>query len=123
MSRIRFSYDIVDRGIILRLLEDKAFRSAVPIAVEQWANRTSDLGFSATARILALLEDTESPVDFRAGGIFVDHRTIAGLTEPQALSLELPPATRLILQVETQNLITDTQFRIAGRWIGEGNQT
>jgi hypothetical protein len=87
MSRVRFSYDVVDGGILLRLLEDKTFRSASPIAIEQWANRTSDLGLSATARILARLDDIESPVKAMAGGVFVDHNFIAELTEPQALSL------------------------------------
>jgi hypothetical protein len=122
MSRARFSYDVVDGGILFHLLEDRTFRSASPIAIEQWAHRTSDLGLSATARILALLDNIESPVKAMAGGVFVDHNSIAGLTEPQALSLGLPPATRLILQVETQNLITDTNFGIIGRWIGEGNR-
>jgi hypothetical protein len=112
MSRVRFSYDVVDGGILLRLLEEKAFRGASPIAIEQWASHTSDLGFSATARILALLDDIERPVKAMASGIFVDHNSIAGLTEPQAL----------ILQVDTQNLITDTTFGIIARWIGEGNR-
>ncbi|UPK02824.1 SNF2-related protein [Bradyrhizobium sp. 170] len=122
MARMQFSYDIVDGGIFLRLLENRAFRSAAPIAVDDWATRTSDLGFSAIARLLALVENAENTVDPRADGLFVDHHSLAGLTEPQALSLGLVPATKLLLQVETQNLITDPNFRIVGRWIGEGNR-
>lgn len=122
MSRIKFSYEAVDGGIVLRLLESRTLRSDAPIAVEEWVKRTSDLGLSAVARVLALSEDSESSVEPKAGGIFIDHHTIAELTEPQALSLSLPPATRLTLQIETQNLITDTDFRIIGRWIGEANR-
>jgi superfamily II DNA or RNA helicase len=81
-----------------------------------------DQAFAGVSHLLALLDDVDSSVDRRGDGIFVDHATVASLTEPQALGLGLPPSVRIALQVETQNLITDPNFRVIGRWLGVGNR-
>src|SRR6266511_1861104 len=122
MARLLFDWVSKSDGATLRLMEKSWLHRAEPVSVEDWADRISDSTFSGISRILALLDDLDSPVERSDGGLFLDHPTIASLTEPQALGLGLPPSVRVALQVETKNLITDPDFRILGRWVGEANR-
>jgi hypothetical protein len=122
MGTTYFENDFRPDGVILRLLEKSLLSSPRPVPVSSWPERTGDASFSGVARMLTLLDEADSPVEESNGGLFVDHRTIAGLTEPQALGIGLPPSVRFGLQIETKNLITDRDFRITARWIGLANQ-
>jgi hypothetical protein len=122
MARRFFTYEIDSSGAVLRLLEKPLIGSAKPVPIDEWAVRLGDEAFSGVSRVLALLEDDASAVEPKDGGIFLDHPTIASLSEPQALGLAFPPAMRVALQVSTKNLITDPDFQIVGRWIGEANR-
>jgi len=121
MSRLWFEHERGIDGAVLRLKESSLFSGARSVPAEGWAERLGDQAFSGVSKILALLDDTDSQVSCSGDGIFVDHRTLASLSEPQALGLGLPPSVRAALQVDTKNLITDSDFRIVGRWIGEAN--
>jgi superfamily II DNA or RNA helicase len=83
----------------------------------------SDQAFSGLSRILALADDDESPVERRAEAVFIDDATVASLSEPQALGLGLPPSVRFVLQINTENLITDPDFKISYRWVDEANRS
>jgi hypothetical protein len=122
MARAYFDHKIGPQGALLRLIEKSwAGRSQI-VPVDDWATRMADQAFTGISRLLALLDDVDSSVERRDDGILVDHATVASLTEPQALGLGLPPSVRVALQVETQNLITDKNFRVIGRWMGMGNR-
>ena len=97
--------------------------SATPMPVAVWADRMADQVFYGIPRILALVDDVESAVEYREDSLFIDHKTIASLSEPQALGLGLPPSVRFALQVNTKNLITDRDFAVLGRWVDEANRS
>lgn len=122
MKRLFFEYEITSQGAILRLMHKPILRRPQAVPVDRWAEQVAEQAFSGVSRVLALLEDTESAVERTNDGLFLDHATIAALTEPQALGLGLPPATPFFLQVETENLITDPDFRVIARWIGDANR-
>src|SRR3954470_3298673 len=107
--RAYFENDRNTQGIILRLLEKPWLGRARPVPVDNWAERMADQAFAGVSRILALLDDIDSTVERRDEGLFVDHATIASLTEPQALGLGLPPSVQIALQVEAKGLITEPQ--------------
>ncbi len=123
MARIRFTHERSSDGIILRLMEKRWNSLAAPIPVAGWADRMADQAFSGISRILALADDADSGVEDREDGLFIDHRTVASLSEPQAAGLGLPPSVRFALQVNTKNLITDHDFGIVGRWVDEANRS
>ena len=123
MARIFFSYESNDDGITLRLMEKRWHGRTEPVPVAAWVDRMADQAFSGISRILALADDVDSAVEYKEDGLFVDHTTIASLSEPQALGLGLPPSVRFVLQVNTKSLITDPDFRISGRWIDEANRS
>jgi superfamily II DNA or RNA helicase len=122
MARILFTHEGSSGGTILRLMETRWHSAAAPIPVAAWADRIADQAFSGISRILALADDVDSAVALRDDGLFIDHRAIASLSEPQALGLGLPPSVRFALQVNTRNLITDHDFGIFGRWVDEANR-
>jgi SNF2 family DNA or RNA helicase len=123
MARILFTHEPTPDGAILRLMEKRWPFPATPIPVAAWADRMADQAFSGISRILALVDDVESAVEHKEDGLFIDHKTVASLSEPQALGLGLPPSVRFALQVNTKNLITDHDFRISGRWVDEANRS
>jgi hypothetical protein len=123
MARVFFDHDATAGGIALRLMEKPWVGAAQSFPVEDWADRMAGQLFSGVSRILALLDDVDSSVERKDDALFIDHRTIASLTEPQALGLGLPPSVRFALQVETKNLITDPEFRVFARWVGEANRS
>src|SRR4051812_17497478 len=117
-----FEREVNTEGVILRLIEKPWLGRTKSLPVESWAERMADQAFSGVSRVLALLEDDKSTAERRDDGVFLDHVTIASLTEPQALALGLPPSVKVALQIETKNLITEPEFRIVHRWIGLGNR-
>jgi hypothetical protein len=122
MARVFFDYEPNDNGVVLRLF-DKPWVGKVRVVLPlDWADHMADSAFAGASRILALLDDADSPVKTEDDGVFIDHATLASLNEPQALGLGLPPSVRFPFQVDTKNLITDPDFHIAGRWIGEANR-
>src|SRR5262249_25116953 len=122
MAQRFFTHEVSSAGAVLRLLEKPFIGSAKPVPVDEWTARLGDEAFSGVSRVLALLDEETSAVDHKDAGILLDHATIASLSEPQALGLEFPPSVRFALQVSTKNLITDADFHIVGRWIGEANR-
>ena len=122
MARTLFTHEGSSDGTILRLMEKRWHSPAAPIPVAAWADRMADQAFSGISRILALADDVDSAVAYREDSLFIDHKTIASLSEPQALGLGLPPSVRFALQVNTKNLITDPNFGIAGRWVDQANR-
>src|SRR5262249_42425164 len=122
MGRLYFEYKTDRQGAVLRLTEKPWVGRSQTVPVDEWAARMADQSFTGISHLLALLDDVDSSVDRMNDGVFVDHATVASLTEPQALGLGLPPSVRVALQVEAQNLITDTNFRVVGRWVGMGNR-
>ena len=123
MARILFNHERTTDGTILRLMEKRWHSPATPIPVAAWADRMADQAFSGISRILALADDVDSAVEHKEDGLFIDHKTVASLSEPQALGLGLPPSVRFALQVNTKNLITDHDFGISGRWVDEANRS
>src|SRR5215467_3637199 len=106
MARLSFECERTDDGVILRLIEKPWIGQSRSVPVDHWAERMADQVFSGMSKALALLDDAEHIVTRTADGLSLDYRTIASLTEPQALSLGLPPSARVALQVDTKNLIT-----------------
>jgi hypothetical protein len=123
MPRLSFNYEIDSGGATLRLIEKSWIGRTSTIPVQEWAARMADQAFSGLSRILALLDDPESPVEINGDGLFIDHATLAALTEPQAINLGLPPSVRAALQVDASGLITDPDFAVHARWIGEANRS
>ena len=123
MPRLFFDYENNSDGATLRLIEKPWIGRSSTIPVQGWAARMADQAFSGLSRILALLDDPNSPVEVNGDGLLIDHATIAALTEPQALSLGFPPSVRAALQVDVSGLITDPDFRVHARWIGEANRS
>jgi hypothetical protein len=123
MARVFFDYEPNGKGAVLRLFEKPWVGKARAVAPPDWADCMADGAFAGASRILALLDDPDSPVEMKDDGVFIDHATLASLNEPQALGLGLPPSVRFALQVDTKNLVTDPDFRITGRWIDEANRS
>ena len=122
MAHAHFSHEIDRDGITLRLKEKRLLGHTSTVPVVDWADRMSDQAFSGISRILALADSEDSGVDHKEDGLSIDHATIASLSEPQAFGLGLPPSVRATLQVNTKNLITDPDFEISSRWVGEANR-
>jgi len=123
MAGLSFDYEINAGGATLRLIEKPRIGRSSTVPVLDWAARMADRAFSGVSRILALLDDVESPVEVNGDGLFIDHTTLASLTEPQALGLGFPPSVRAALQVDAKGLITDPDFSVHARWIGEANRS
>jgi HJR/Mrr/RecB family endonuclease len=117
-----FACEKFSDGVTLRLLEKPLVGKARSVPVNDWPARMADQAFSAVSHVLALLDDEQSSVKLQDDGVFLDHRTVASLTEPQAICLGLPPSVRFALQIDTKNLVTDPNFQIIPRWIGIGNR-
>jgi hypothetical protein len=113
MGRLSFQYEIQPAGIELRLVEKRWTGRAESLPIDGWVDRMEGQSFSGLSRVLALADDVDSPVERRSEALFVDHNTVASLSEPQALGLGLPPSMRFMLQISTQNLITDNDFSVS----------
>src|SRR5262245_38280795 len=111
----------ISGGVDLRLMDKPLLRRGESIPVDAWANRMGDRAFSGISRVLGLLDQPDSPVDRTEYGLYLDHATIAALTEPQALGLGFPPSVRARVQVSSKNLITDPNFSVSSHWIDEAN--
>jgi hypothetical protein len=123
MGRLSFQYETTQGGVELRLVEKPWIGRTENLPIDTWVDHMSNQSFSGLSRILALADDVESPVERRTEALFIDHETIASLSEPQALGLGLPPSMRFVLQVSTQNLVTDADFSVSYRWIDEANRS
>lgn len=123
MGRPYFQYEITPKGIELRLVEKRWTGRLEALPTDGWIDRTENLSFSGLSRVLALADDIDSPVERRSESLFLDHSTVASLSEPQALGLGLPPSMRFVLQISTRNLITDRDFNVSYRWIDEANRS
>src|SRR5690242_18575923 len=123
MGRPYFQYEITPKGIELRLVEKRWTGRLEALPTDGWIDRTENLSFSGLSRVLALADDIDSPVERLSESLFLDHSTVASLSEPQALGLGLPPSMRFVLQISTRNLITDRDFNVSYRWIDEANRS
>jgi hypothetical protein len=123
MARAFFQYECKADGVVLHLVEKRWHGRVDTVPVAAWADRMADQAFTGISRILALADNIDSAVEQREGELFIDDATVASLTEAQALGLGLPPSIRFALQVSTKNLITDHDFGIVSRWVGEANRS
>jgi hypothetical protein len=122
VAKTFFTYEIDSAGATIQLMEKHLLQPASPVPVRKWADQADKQGFSGLSRILSLLDDPDSTTEARNDGVFIDHQTIASLTEPEGLDLGLPPSVHAALQIGTKNLIVDPAFQISAQWIGEGNR-
>jgi hypothetical protein len=122
MARVFFEPDYVPSGALLRLREKSVLAKARNIEVDKWPDRMADQAFSAVSKLFSLLDDERQSASRDDDGILISHNAIAELTEPQALGLGLPPSIRYALQIETKGLVTDADFRVVARWIGDGGR-
>jgi hypothetical protein len=122
-TSLYFEWAVVSGGVELRLIEKPLLRKADRIPVDAWADRMADRAFSGISRVLGLLDQPNSTVQRTEHGLYLDHATVATLTEPQALGLGFPPSVRARLQVNSKNLITDPDFTVSSHWVGEANRT
>src|SRR5580692_9393748 len=113
MARIFFEADYVPSGALVRLCERSLLGKTRNIHVDEWSHRMADQAFSAVSKLFSLLDDERRSAFREDDGILISHDAIAELTEPQALGLGLPPSFRHALQIETQGLVTDADFRVA----------
>jgi hypothetical protein len=95
-------------------------RQTIPF--EQWVLSAPAPSRPAVARLVQAWEDGEkSPdgvplVEPNDDGIRVNAALVAQLPEPEALSLGLPPATRLSLNLQSKGVPQLPDFEVATRW-------
>jgi SNF2 family DNA or RNA helicase len=92
------------------------------VPLDDWPGSMAERAFSGISRLLALIDLADGGAAPEGDGVRLSHEVIASLTEPQALGLGLPPSVRQALHIETRNLITDSDFRIFGRWVDDGGR-
>jgi hypothetical protein len=112
----------VPSGALIRLREKPLLGKARNIQVDEWPARMADQAFSGVSKLFALLEDERESASRYNDGILISHHAIAELSEPQALAVGLPPSVRHALQIETKGLVTDADFGVNARWIGDGGR-
>src|ERR1700730_3289477 len=108
MTQLSFTCHSDAYGATIRLMEKSWVSRARAVPVDEWPSRMANQAFAGISRLFALLDEADRSADRKDDGVFIDHATIASLTEPQALGLGFPPSVPAALQVETKNLITDT---------------
>lgn len=117
-----FEWEASSTGVKLRLIDKPLLRRANPIPVDAWADRMVDRAFAGVSRLITLLDDGDEGVERAAEELHLTHATVATLTEPQALGLGLPPSVRAVLQIDSKNHISDPNFSISYRWLGQANR-
>jgi hypothetical protein len=122
MGQLFFEPEYSSSGTMLRLRDKPLLGRARSVPIEEWPRCMAERAFSGVSKLLALLDDADGNATPELDGVRIAHHAIASLTEPQALGLGLPPSVRQALQIDTKNLLTDPDFRISGRWIGDGGR-
>jgi hypothetical protein len=122
LVRLFFEPDYLPSGALIRLREKPLLAKARSVQVDEWPARMADQAFSSVSKLFALLEDERESASRHDDGILMLHHAIAELSEPQALGLGLPPSVRHALQIETKGLVTDADFSVNARWIGDGGR-
>jgi hypothetical protein len=98
----------------------------IPISFDDWASSAPAGSVTALSRLLQAWADDEKDADGQLAVRVVDGRAVlspalvACLSEADARSLGLPPATRLTLQLASRGGLQDQKFEIAHRWVRAG---
>ncbi len=105
-----------DGGASIQLLREKTARwpqkpQLAPVATIEWATSTM-----AAAAIPLLDLAARGDANDEGQSVVLSPDALARLDEAQALSIGLPPAAPLVLQLDSQGLIVDNDFRILHRW-------
>ncbi len=105
-----------DGGARIQLLREKTARwpqkpQLAPVATIEWATSTM-----AAAAIPLLDLAARGDANDEGQSVVLSPDALARLDEAQALSIGLPPAAPLVLQLDSQGLIVDNDFRILHRW-------
>ena len=102
----------------------KGARLALPF--EEWVSARPANSAAALARILQALDDREHGNDgvllvtAQTDGATLHPAFVARLTDSEAVSLGLPPATRLALNLKSVGLIQKDGFQIETSWTRGG---
>jgi hypothetical protein len=121
MPRLVFDNSFDDAGVLITLRKRGLFGGSI-VRPGEWSEVAGDVAFAGLARILPLIERDEADATIEGDGVRLSHRVIADLTEPQAVSLGLPPSVPFSLGVETDKLITDPSFTIRYGWVETANR-
>jgi hypothetical protein len=121
MPRLVLNNSFDDTGVLVTFRKRGLFGGSV-VPPNEWSEVAGDLAFAGLARILPLIEQDEVDAAIEGDGVRLSHRVIADLTEPQAVSLGLPPSVPFSLCIETDKLITDPSFTIRYGWVETANK-
>jgi SNF2 family DNA or RNA helicase len=122
VAAVRFTYERTAGGCTLRLLEARILRSSRVVPVQDWVSSATERELAVVSRILRLVDEPQSPVEISGDGVRLDHHTVAGFSEPQALSIGLPPSIKLPLKIDANGLLTDPEFSIKSTWVGKAGR-
>jgi hypothetical protein len=121
MPRLVFDNSFDNAGVLITLRKRGLFGGSI-VGPGEWSEVAGDVAFAGLARILPLIGQDEADATIEGDGVRLSHRVIADLTEPQAVSLGLPPSVPFSLGIETDKLITDPCFTIRYGWVETANR-
>ena len=107
--------------IELRRQRDGGFlrrASSECIPRREWVRNATAAALSAISRLQSL--DTEESIDETAEQLIVPAPLIAQLSDSEAHAIGLPPATDLILQLQSTGKLHDGSIQVEKRWLRRG---
>lgn len=84
----------------------------------EWVRNASAAALSAISRLQSL--DDQEEIEETAEQLIVPPSLIAQLTDSEAHAIGLPPATDLILQLQSTGALHDGSIRVEKRWLRRG---
>lgn len=117
----RFDWQPEGDRVRLRMFQRRLLRSPAAVPYADWQTHATPHQLTALAPILAALADSELDETelVRQDGpdLSIAGLVIARLNEAHAAALHGPPATRLHLDLRSNGILSDLDFRIRVRWV------
>lgn len=109
IASMRFVSTFGDDGCFVELVENG---EGIPPA--QWADAAAGHELAQASHLLALAADGKA--DALDAAVFLPNAAIAGLSDGQVRSLNLPPVAPFVLEIRARGMIADSSFRFETRW-------
>ena len=120
-----FEYDVATDGVMVRLVAKRLLGGRRSVPFGSWAEEAPVPSMAAVGAVTRLVAeyggDPDAPVRQHGDGVFLTHRSVAGLSEHQAVGLGLPPSTTLMLGIQSSGDIAQPEFDVSCRWLESGS--
>ncbi len=121
MARLTLTYEALDEGVRVRVVEKSLLQKGRAIPVDSWSEKADGRILNAISRLISWADDEGVIVGDE--NILLPHSRVASLDASTANLIGLPPVSPFVINVQSQGTIDQQSFKLRTTWLELTGQT